>query len=280
LSGGKVSTDLKFIKEYGSVFINTNLDDNSTSTTHLGSTKGMSHVHLHGMVTINEPQEGEDLLSRNSSRSRLEISGFAKVQGDIFEVKSDYIVLGDEANNESSLEIESNTVEIGLKSSSVKIGAYRARSTSFHGKKVFVDASKSISIGHKSAKISIGNAGAEDQAVIIHGAQIRLNASEELVLHSSSPKAFTTIYGSFQVASFSSKCVIESEVITLGGSSKSIGLNARQITLGNSRSESEIQVIGDSFQVDTDSISLGSSGKLINTYGNHSDLETNLPMIC
>ncbi|GMF38218.1 unnamed protein product [Phytophthora fragariaefolia] len=182
LVGGE-ATDSESESTYGTIWINADLHQASSSLTMIGSHGANHEVKVHGLVSFNQK-----VGSVNDTTQ-------VKVGGGRFNVSSQRITLDNRAISSSELHINSNDVRLGASSPSVQVGKAGLSTVKLQGTSTSLDATEKVSIGSGASLVVVGDAKTSGQVVKITSPEIQLDASHSITINTHHSQATTTISG-------------------------------------------------------------------------------------
>lgn len=207
---GGASTDTTPV-EYGTISINANLDESSSSLTEIGSHSKTHSVDLHGLISMNRKSSGT-----------FDNTTTVRIAGGLFNVSAQRITLNNSAVTGSKLRVDSKDLRMGtMGTPSIRVGTLSYSDVVIEGSDVGLDASEDISIGAKASVVTIGKSRREGQSVNVASGTSRvlpkpfvgskpltllrllmpivesivLDASKSLSIHPTSTNAKTTVGG-------------------------------------------------------------------------------------
>lgn len=151
---GGASTDTTPV-EYGTISINANLDEASSSLTEIGSHSKTHSVELHGLVSMNSKASGA-----------FDNTTTVRISGGLFNVSAQRITLNNSAVAGSKLRVDSKDLRLGtMGTPSIRMGTLGRSDVAVEGSDLSLDASEDISIGVKASIVTIGKSRQEGQSV-------------------------------------------------------------------------------------------------------------------
>jgi hypothetical protein len=151
---GGASTDTTPV-EYGTISINANLDEASSSLTEIGSHSKTHSVELHGLISMN----------RKASEA-FDNTTTVRISGGLFNVSAQRITLNNSAVAGSKLRVDSKDLRLGtMGTPSIRMGTLGRSDVAVQGSDLSLDASEDISIGAKASIVTIGKSRQEGQSV-------------------------------------------------------------------------------------------------------------------
>ncbi|RLN84982.1 hypothetical protein BBJ28_00003099 [Nothophytophthora sp. Chile5] len=181
LTGGQ-ATDATPLA-YGSISINADLEQTASSLTEIGSHSASHSVNIHGLVSFNHKTTGVNNATQ------------VKVAGGRFNVTSERIALDNRALSASRLHLNSNDLQLGTASPSIKIGQADFSTVAIQGDSVSLDTTGSLAIGSSASTIRVGNDKSSGQVTKVSSSVIQLDAKHGIAINARNVEAITTISG-------------------------------------------------------------------------------------